>query len=121
MTHMPCCPRRTAPTSARWRPEENNTRRFQTFAGPRDDPFFADLGSIFDLAGLRPLNPAHLVPLPAEPGRDDLARKNVHMIAIQIPESRFVGNDPVVGVCATTSRRFVKVLNNQGGNFQFGP
>jgi hypothetical protein len=29
----------------------------KVFAGQRDDPFFADLGSIFDLAGLRPFNP----------------------------------------------------------------
>ena len=28
----------------------------QVFAGPRDDPFFVDLGSVFDLLGLRPLN-----------------------------------------------------------------
>ena len=26
------------------------------FAGQRDDPFFVDLGSIFDLGGLRPFN-----------------------------------------------------------------
>ena len=39
------------------------------FAGPRDDPFFVDLGSIFDLGGLRPFNQAHLIPLPKEPGR----------------------------------------------------
>ena len=37
----------------------------KVFAGQRDDPFFVDLGSIFDLAGLRPFNPAHLIPLPA--------------------------------------------------------
>src|SRR5262245_56276639 len=28
----------------------------KVFAGPRDDPFFVDLGSIFDLAGLRLFN-----------------------------------------------------------------
>ena len=38
------------------------------FAGPRDDAFFVDLGSIFDLGGLRPFNGAHLIPL-AERGR----------------------------------------------------
>ena len=35
----------------------------KVFAGQRDDPFFVDLGSIFDLAGLRPFNPFHLIPL----------------------------------------------------------
>ena len=29
----------------------------KVFAGQIDDPFFVDLGSIFDLAGLRPFNP----------------------------------------------------------------
>ena len=30
----------------------------KVFAGQRDDAFFVDLGSIFDLAGLRPFNDA---------------------------------------------------------------
>ena len=34
------------------------------FAGQRDDAFFVDLGSIFDLAGLRPFNSLHAIPLP---------------------------------------------------------
>ena len=37
----------------------------KVYAGQIDDPFFVDLGSIFDLAGLRPFNPAHALPLPA--------------------------------------------------------
>jgi hypothetical protein len=37
----------------------------KVFAGQRDDPFYVDLGSIFDLAGLRPFNPFHLIPLSA--------------------------------------------------------
>jgi len=45
----------------------------QVFAGQRDDPFFVDLGSIFDLAGLRPLNQFHVIPLPAAPGVDGVA------------------------------------------------
>ena len=42
------------------------------FAGQRDDAFFADLGSIFDLLGLRPINGAHVAPLPAGGGVDAL-------------------------------------------------
>ncbi len=76
-----------------------------TFAGPRDDAFFADLGSIFDLGGLRPLNQAHLIKLPTATGRDYLAGFNVHTIALQIPTSRLTAGDPVIGVWATTSRR----------------
>jgi hypothetical protein len=33
----------------------------KVFAGQRDDPFFVDLGSIFDLGGLRPFSPFHLI------------------------------------------------------------
>src|SRR4029453_4893105 len=40
----------------------------KVFAGQRDDAFFVDLGSIFDLAGLRPFNALHAIPLPAKAG-----------------------------------------------------
>lgn len=88
----------------------------KVFAGPRDDPFFVDLGSIFDLGGLRPLNTAHLIPLPTEPGKDYVAGKNVHTLALQIPVSRLVENgDPVLGVWASTYRRGTTVLDGNGG------
>ncbi len=38
------------------------------FAGQRAEGFFVDLGSVFDLAGLRPLNSHHLIPLAAAAG-----------------------------------------------------
>jgi hypothetical protein len=57
----------------------------KVFAGQVDDPFFVDLGSVFDLAGLRPFNPAHVLPLPAAPGVDGVAGFNTHAIAIQVP------------------------------------
>ena len=57
------------------------------FAGQRDDPFFVDLGAIFDLGGLRPFNEAHLLPLPTAAGQDDLSSFNVNSIAIQVPIS----------------------------------
>ena len=41
----------------------------KVFAGQRNDPFFVDLGSVFDLLGLRPINSAHLAPLPNTNGR----------------------------------------------------
>ena len=58
----------------------------QVFAGQVDDPFFVDLGSIFDLAGLRPFNPAHLLPLPAAPGVDGVGGFNTHTIAHPGPD-----------------------------------
>ena len=86
------------------------------FAGPRDDPFFVDLGSVFDLGGLRPLNAAHLIPLPAEGGVDGVAGYNTHTIAIQVPRERLTRNDknPVIGVWSATYRRGTKVLRADG-------
>ncbi|MEP7189898.1 MAG: DUF4331 domain-containing protein, partial [Roseiflexaceae bacterium] len=55
------------------------------FAGQRDDPFFVDTGSIFDLGGLRPFNSFHLAPLATAPGVDGVGGYNVHTIAIQVP------------------------------------
>ena len=78
----------------------------KSFAGPRDDPFFADLGSIFDLGGLRPLNQFHIIKLDKAWGVDYLAGFNISSIVLQIPNSRITnGGDPVVGVWSTTSRR----------------
>jgi hypothetical protein len=89
--------------------------RRNVFAGPRDDPFFVDLGSVFDLGGLRPLNPAHLIPLPAAPGRDGLKGFNTHTIALQVPTVELLaGDDPVIGVWSSTYRRESRVF--QGGD-----
>ncbi|WP_295698574.1 DUF4331 domain-containing protein [Lapillicoccus sp.] len=86
----------------------------KVFAGPRSDAFFVDLGSIFDLAGLRPLNNAHVIPLPVMAGMNGLQGLNVHTIALQVPKTELtVGGtaptDPaasssVVGIWASTYR-----------------
>jgi Domain of unknown function (DUF4331) len=88
----------------------------RAFAGPRDDPFFADLGKIFDLGSLGPFQPAHLIPTPAEPGEDYVAGKNVHTIVLEIPISHLTAQygDPVVGVWATTHRRSSQVRRSNG-------
>ncbi len=59
----------------------------QVFAGQRDDPFFADVGSIFDLGGLRPFNADHLIPLKPTKGVDVLGGYNTNSIALQVPKS----------------------------------
>ena len=75
---------------------------------------------------LRPRRPAaveraHVVPLPTEQGRDDLAGYNVHSIAIQIPSRRLrPGGDPVLGVWATTQRQSV-TGEHQGPEVGQGP
>jgi hypothetical protein len=93
----------------------------KVFAGQRDDPFFVDLGSVFDLAGLRPFNPVHLIPLPAAPGRDAVARYNTHSIAIQVPIAQLVkASHPTIGIYASASRRAIRVFQSDGSIENFG-
>ena len=80
----------------------------RVFAGPRDDPFFVDLGATFDLLQLRTLNGKTGTPT------DGLGNYNVHTIAIEIPISRLTrtgaaptsASDPnaSIGVWSTASR-----------------
>jgi Domain of unknown function (DUF4331) len=103
----------------------------KVFAGQRDDPFYVDLGSIFDLGGLRPFNPAHLIPLPAESGIDGVSGYNTHSIVLQVPikqltlDHKMPGgpNDPraVIGVYASASRQKTSVLRDDGTIEHSGP
>ena len=102
----------------------------RVFAGPRDDPFFVDIGGIVDLATLRPIQQLHLVPPMAAsaPGVDGLRGFNVHTIAIQVPIASLVagGTAPtgptaanaVIGVWATASRPRVTILGSGSGSRQ---
>lgn len=91
----------------------------KVFAGQRADAFYVDLGSIFDLAALRPLQSAHLISTPNAAGRNGLKGFNVHSIAIQVPKTDLTrdGSNPtdvmsaksVIGVWATASRRSAHV------------
>src|SRR5689334_551412 len=93
----------------------------RVFAGQRDDPFFVDLGSVFDLAGLRPFNPFHLIPLPAAAGRDAVARYNTHSIAIQVPINQLVqAPNTTIGIYASASRQAIRVLRRDGSADEFG-
>ena len=93
----------------------------KVFAGQRDDPFFVDLGSVFDLAGLRPFNPFHVIQLPAEDGVDGVAGFNTHSIAIQVPTAQLVATGPTIGVYASASRRKVTILEKHGKRKGEGP
>jgi hypothetical protein len=107
---------------------DNGTK---VFAGQRDDAFFVDLGSIFDLAGLRPFNTLHAIPLPTAPGIDDVDGFNTNSIAIQVPIQKLTedrrlptdANDPdaVLGVWATASRQKFRTLNEDGSMSSWGP
>jgi len=91
----------------------------KVFCGPVDDPFFVDLGGIFDLGQTRSTGTT----------RDGVGHKNVHSITMQIPistlqqtglsvssatnilDSRFI-----IGVWASASRPTTRTLSNTGGN-----
>jgi hypothetical protein len=94
----------------------------KVFAGQRDDPFFVDLGSVFDLAGLRPFNPFHLIGLPAAPGVDGVAGYNTHSIVLQVPIADLVKiPSTTIGVYASASRPQLRILNPNGESTSFGP
>jgi hypothetical protein len=99
----------------------------RVFAGQRDDPFFVDLGSVFDLLALRPIQSLHLLPSADAAGIDGVGGLNVNTIAIQVPIASLTSdgqvpapsetNDPtsVIGVYASASRQRVQVLSIVGG------
>lgn len=89
------------------------------FCGPVDDPFFVDLGGIFDL-GNSPRQGTNIM-------RDGLGRANTHAIALQIPISTLqkdgkdvnqaadiLDGDFVIGVWASASRQQLQTLNGNG-------
>ncbi len=101
------------------------------FAGQRAEGFYVDLGSIFDLADLRPFQNLHLIPSPAAPGVNGTQGLNVHTIAIQVPKKQLTrdGSNPtneadprsVIGVWASASRQKGSVFDGQGNISATGP
>ena len=90
----------------------------RVYCGPMDDPFFVDLGGIFDLGDAPRQNGMPV---------DGLACKNVSAIAIKVPISTLAKNgrfpfneedmfnsDFVIGVWASASRRSIKTLTPGG-------
>lgn len=86
------------------------------FAGPVDDPFFVDLGGIFDLGNVRKSG-----------ARDAVAKFNCHSIVIEVPVStlqkshktvaqaaNILDGDYVIGVYASSSRRKITTLYGGG-------
>jgi hypothetical protein len=90
--------------------------QIKVFAGQRDDPFWVDLGSIFDLLSLRGQAP----PIGYESGQtvgiDNLTGFNVHTLAIQVPTSRLLNGAPagetVIGGWTTASRHSTRVYSD---------
>lgn len=88
----------------------------QVFAGQRDDPFFVDLGSVFDLLTIRPGAPGN-----KGGGNDDLAGMNVQTIAIQVPTLQLTAPPRTgIGGWTTAYRRGTRVLDGKGGQTASG-
>jgi hypothetical protein len=81
------------------------------FAGQRDDPFFGDVGAIFDLVAIRNGTGA------TGGGKDFLAGYAVHSIALQVPISMVDNDSHVVGIWAATDRQRRSVQGNGKGNW----
>ena len=84
----------------------------KVFCGPRDDPFFVDLGSVFDLLALRPIQSLHLINQPGNAkGVDGLKGYNVMSIVLQVPITDVIQSqsNQIVGVWSTSSRSRVTV------------
>jgi hypothetical protein len=89
----------------------------KVFCGPSDDPFYVDLGGVFDLGNM---------PRQDGPSRDGLGKYNVHSICLQIPitdllkagvsatPSNILDGNHVIGVWASASRRATRTLGING-------
>lgn len=90
----------------------------KVYCGPADDPFFVDLGGVFDLGNM-----------PRQGGvkaRDGLGQLNCHSICLQIPIAtllkkgvaatplNILDGNFVIGVWASASRQKVRTLRNDG-------
>jgi hypothetical protein len=97
----------------------------KVFAGPRDDPFFVDLGGVFDLGQTRSSFGDVSIP---DNARDAVAGFNTHALVLQIPISTLqkdgktvdqamsiLDPDFVIGVWASASRQQVTTLSPIGG------
>ncbi|MDJ0754646.1 MAG: DUF4331 domain-containing protein [Ardenticatenaceae bacterium] len=92
----------------------------KVFAGQTDDAFWVDL-QVFDLLTLRGQNPPVGYSGPNNIPVDSLSGFNNHSLVIEVPISRLKqGNEPVLGVWATASRRSMRVLNGSGGQTNSG-
>lgn len=92
----------------------------QVYCGPADDPFFVDLGGVFDLGNMPRKNGLY---------RDGLGQLNVHAICLQIPistllkvdapaiPSSILDPDYVIGIWASASRPMTRTLNSNAPGY----
>ena len=84
-------------------------------AGPRDDPFYIDLGAAFDTLNLAPF-----FGNPPRPGIDMLAGHNVHTIAIEVPMAMISNGSSVIGAYGFTTRPRVTIRTERGFDLSTG-
>ena len=96
----------------------------KVFAGQREDPFYIDLGGVFDTLNLRRFVPVETALEDADDttnpfGTDMLSGFNVHSIALEMPASILAGDTGtnVLGAYASTSRPHVTVEGEGHGGF----
>jgi len=92
----------------------------KTFVGPSDDPFFVDLGAVFDGINIDKPGRPNIGLGNQGGGKDDVAGYNTHSFVLQVPESEVTrdgksvsdakAGNAAIGVWATTERRRVSVL-----------
>ena len=97
----------------------------KVFAGQREDPFYIDLGGVFDTLNLRRVPPIETQSEDANDnvnpfGTDMLSGFNVHSIAIELPASMLTGDTGAtkIGAYASTSRPHVAVDGEGHGGFR---
>ena len=81
---------------------------YRAFAGQREDGFYGDIQSIFDLLQLR------------SPGKDSQGGFNIHLLSLVIPVSELGGDQQVVGVYASCNRRANTVNRDNGDTKSVG-
>jgi hypothetical protein len=91
----------------------------KTFVGPVNDPFFVDLGAVFDSINIDKPGRPNIGLGNQGGGKDDIAGYNTHAFVLQVPESEVTrdgkpvggaaAKNAAVGVWASTNRRRITV------------
>jgi len=92
------------------------------FVGPRDDPFFVDLGAIFDLLTIRNGPGNH------GGGVDAVSGYNVMSVVLQVPKTRLTADgaapsatNSVIGIYDSAERLMNRTINGDGTVSVSGP
>ena len=96
----------------------------KTFVGPADDPFFVDLGAVFDGINIDKPGRPNIGLGNQGGGKDDVSTYNTHSFVLQVPEAEVTrdhkpvsgpgGSNAVVGVWASTERKRISVRKHHG-------